>query len=68
MFSAISKERNISNIKEIELTSVPTILMAIPIHVLADAEIGEGDPITFTAETGRIIIEKINESEVESFG
>lgn len=54
--------------KEKELTSVPTILMAIPIHVLADAEIGEGDPITFTAEAGRIIIEKINESEVESNG
>ncbi len=47
-----------------EKTSVPTILMAIPIHVLAEAEIGEGDPITFAAEAGRIIIEKVNESEV----
>ena len=54
--------------KEKELTSVPTILMAVPIHVLTDAEIGEGDPITFTAEAGRIIIEKINESEVNPHG
>lgn len=54
--------------KEKELTSVPTILMAIPIHVLADADIGEGDPITFTAKAGRIIIEKINESEVTPHG
>ena len=44
--------------------SVPTILMAIPIHVLAEAEIGEGDPIIFAAEAGRIMIEKVNESEV----
>ena len=50
--------------KEKELSSAPTILMAIPIHVLAEAEIGEGDPITFAAEAGRIIIEKVNESEV----
>lgn len=28
--------------------SVPTILMAIPIHVLAEAKIGEGDPITLS--------------------
>lgn len=47
-----------------EKTSVPTILMSIPIHVLAEAEIAEGDPITFAAEAGRIIIEKVNESEV----
>ena len=47
-----------------EKSSVPTILMAIPIHVLAEAEIGEGDPITFAAEAGRIMIEKVNESEV----
>ena len=51
-----------------EKISVPSILMAIPIHVLAEAEIGEGDPITFSAEAGLIIIEKINESEVELYG
>lgn len=51
-----------------EKITVPSILMAIPIHVLAEAEIGEGDPITFSAEAGRIIIEKINESEVELYG
>lgn len=51
-----------------EKVSVPTILMEIPIHVLAEAKIGEGDPITFSAEAGRIIIEKINESEVELHG
>ena len=51
-----------------EKITVPSILMAIPIHVLAEAEIGEGDPITFSAEAGWIIIEKINESEVELYG
>lgn len=51
-----------------EKSSVPTILMEIPIHVLAEAEIGEGDPITFAAEAGRIIIEKVNESEVKLHG
>ena len=47
-----------------EKISVPTILMEIPIHVLAEAEIGEDDLITVAAEAGRIIIEKVNESEV----
>lgn len=57
-----SKKGQIDSMKE--KISVPTILMEIPIHVLAEAEIGEDDLITFAAEAGRIIIEKVNESEV----
>lgn len=45
------------------ITSVPSVLVAVPAHVLAEAEISENDVIQFSAAGGRVVIEKLNSAD-----
>ena len=44
-------------------TSMPSVLVAVPAHVLAEAEISENDVIQFRAAEGKVMIEKLDSAD-----
>ena len=44
-------------------TSMPSVLVAVPAHVLAEAEISENDVIQFRATEGKVMIEKLDSAD-----
>ena len=44
-------------------TCTPSVLVAVPAHVLAEAEISENDVIQFHAAEGKVMIEKLGNAD-----
>ena len=49
--------------KDAKIACMPSILMAVPAHVLAEAEISENDVIQFSAADGKVVIEKLDSAD-----
>ena len=45
------------------VTYMPSVLVAVPAHVLAEAEISENDDIQFRAAEGKVMIEKLDSTD-----
>lgn len=48
---------------ETTVTYMPSVLVAVPAHVLAEAEISENDVIQFRAAEGKVMIEKLDSAD-----
>lgn len=49
--------------KDTNVTGMPSVLVAVPAHVLAEAEISENDVIQFRVAEGKVMIEKLDSAD-----
>ena len=49
--------------KDTNVTGMPSVLVAVPAHVLEEAEISENDVIQFRAAEGKVMIEKLDSAD-----